>query len=116
MIDSRAGRVLEEGKRSMLDEGEWEWIEEHATGGFDHLLLATSLPWLLSPAMHHLEAWNEAVCGGAWGGSAAKAGRVAAPGRWTWSTGRRSTSRSSGWPRSSGRWAPASAASRRRRS
>ncbi len=74
MIDSRAGRVLEEGKRSMLDEGEWEWIEEHATGGFDHLLLATSLPWLLSPAMHHLEAWNEAVCGGAWGAQAAKAG------------------------------------------
>ncbi len=74
MIDSRAGRVLEEGKRSMLDEGEWQWIEEHATGGFDHLLLATSLPWLLSPAMHHLEAWNEAVCGGAWGAQAAKAG------------------------------------------
>jgi hypothetical protein len=74
MIDSRAGRVLEEGKRSMLDEDEWRWIEEHATGGFDHLLLATSLPWLLSPAMHHLEAWNEAVCGGAWGGAAAKQG------------------------------------------
>ncbi len=74
MIDSRAGRVLEEGKRSMLDEGEWKWIEEHATGGFDHLLLATSLPWLLAPAMHHLEAWNEAVCGGAWGAGPAKAG------------------------------------------
>ena len=101
MIDSRAGRVLEEGKRSMLDEDEWEWIEEHATGGFDHLLLATSLPWLLSPAMHHLEAWNEAVCGGAWGAAAAKAGEKAAPGRSTSSTGPRSTSRSSGWPSSS---------------
>jgi len=74
MIDSRAGRVLEEGKRSMLDEGEWEWIEKNATGGFDHLLLATSLPWLLSPAMHHLEAWNEAVCGGAWGAAATGVG------------------------------------------
>jgi len=74
VIDSRCGRVLEEGRRSMLDEGEWRWIEEHATGGFDHLLLATSLPWLLSPGMHHLEAWNEAVCGGAWGSLAAKLG------------------------------------------
>ncbi len=74
VIDSRCGRVLEEGKRSMLDEDEWSWIEEKVGGDFDHLLLATSLPWLLSPGMHHLEAWNEAVCGGAWGGLAAKVG------------------------------------------
>ena len=74
MIDSRAGRVLDEGNRSMLDDDEWEWVEEHACGGFDHLLIATSLPWLLSPAMHHLEAWNERVCGGAWGSVAARAG------------------------------------------
>ncbi|MEJ7715565.1 MAG: alkaline phosphatase D family protein [Thermoleophilaceae bacterium] len=38
VIDSRCGRVLEEGKRSMLDEDEWQWVEDHATGGFDHLL------------------------------------------------------------------------------
>jgi hypothetical protein len=25
------------------------------------------LPFLLVPAFHHIEAWNEAVCGGAWG-------------------------------------------------
>ena len=74
VIDSRCGRVLEPGSRSMLDEDEWRWIEEHATGGFDHLLLATSLPWLLAPAMHFLEAWNEKVCDGAWGGLAARAG------------------------------------------
>ncbi len=74
MIDSRAGRVLDEGNRSMLDDEEWKWVEEHACGGFDHLLIATSLPWLLSPAMHHLEAWNERVCGGAWGSAAARAG------------------------------------------
>jgi hypothetical protein len=74
MIDSRAGRVLDEGDRSMLDDEEWRWVEEHACGGFDHLLIATSLPWLLSPAMHHLEAWNERVCGGAWGALAARAG------------------------------------------
>ena len=73
-IDSRAGRVLEEGKRSMVDEEEWEWISEHAQGDFDHLLLATTVPFLLSPGFHHLEAWSERVCDGAWGGLAARAG------------------------------------------
>jgi hypothetical protein len=67
VIDSRAGRVLDEGRRSMLDEAEWEWIEEHATGGFDHLLIASSLPWLLGMGMHYVEGWSEAVAGGAWG-------------------------------------------------
>jgi len=74
MIDSRAGRVLDPGARSMLDEAEWRWLEETATGGFDHLLLATSVPWLLMPAMHDLEGWNEAVCNGAWGGLAKRVG------------------------------------------
>jgi hypothetical protein len=73
VIDSRAGRVLEEGKRSMLDPREWDWVYEHATGGFDHLLVATSLPWLLGRGMHFLEGWNEAVAGGAWGSVAAGA-------------------------------------------
>ena len=71
-IDSRAGRVLEEGERSMVDEEEWEWIVEHAHGDFDHLLIATTVPFLLSPGFHHLEAWNERVCDGAWGPLAAR--------------------------------------------
>jgi hypothetical protein len=71
MIDSRAGRVLTPGKRSMVDDGEFEWIEEHARGDFDHLVIGTSLPLFLAPALHYLEAWNEAVCDGAWGGFAA---------------------------------------------
>jgi hypothetical protein len=74
MIDSRAGRVLTPGKRSMVDAGEFAWIEEHASGGFDHLLIGTSLPLFLAPALHYLEAWNEAVCDGAWGGFAANLG------------------------------------------
>jgi hypothetical protein len=74
VMDSRAGRVLDERERSMLDAEEWAWIEEKATGDFDHLLFGTSLPFLLSPGLHHLEAWNEAVCGGAWGRPAAKLG------------------------------------------
>ena len=73
VIDSRAGRVLGEGRRSMLDDHEWEWVHEHATGGFDHLLVATSLPWLLGRGMHFLEGWSEAVASGAWGRVAAGA-------------------------------------------
>ena len=67
VIDSRAGRVLEEGRRAMVDEEEWAWITEHARGDFDHLLIATSLPWLLGLGMHYVEGWSEAVAGGAWG-------------------------------------------------
>jgi hypothetical protein len=75
MMDSRGGRVLDPEKRSMLDNDEWSYVDRWATErDCDHLLLGTSLPWLLSPAMHYLEAWNEAVCGGAWGGRAAKLG------------------------------------------
>src|SRR5215211_1991298 len=53
VIDSRARRILEEGRRSMLDKHEWQWLEEHMTGDFDHLLVATSLPWLLGHGMHY---------------------------------------------------------------
>jgi PhoD-like phosphatase len=67
MMDSRGGRVLEEGNRSMVDDEEWAWIEDKATGHFDHLLLGTSLPVLLGPGMQHLQAWNEVVCAGVWG-------------------------------------------------
>ena len=77
VIDSRAGRVLEEGRRSMLDKEEWQWVEEHMQGDFDHLLVATSLPWLLGPGMHYTEAWSEAVAGGAWGRLPARLGERA---------------------------------------
>ena len=74
VLDSRAGRVLDDDHREMLSEEEWAWVEESMTGDFDHLLVATTLPWLMSPGLHHLEAWNEAVCAGAWGKLAARAG------------------------------------------
>ena len=74
VVDSRAGRVLEEGRRSMVDEDEWDWVTEHATGDVDHLLIATSLPFLLGRGMHYVEAWGEAVAGGAWGPLAARLG------------------------------------------
>jgi PhoD-like phosphatase len=74
VIDSRAGRVLGDGRRAMVDDEEWDWICERLTGGHDHLVIATSLPLLLGHGMHFLEAWNEAVCDGAWGGAAARVG------------------------------------------
>jgi hypothetical protein len=73
-VDSRAGRVLDEGERAIVDGEEWDWIVEHASGDFDHLLIATTVPWLLSPGFHHLEAWSERLCHGAWG----RLGEVAA--------------------------------------
>ena len=36
-IDSRAGRVLEPGKRSIVDEEEWDWVLEHAQIGRAHV-------------------------------------------------------------------------------
>jgi hypothetical protein len=74
VIDSRASRVLDPGKRSMLDEAEWQWVEETAVGDHTHLLLGTSLPWLMEQGMHSLEAWDEAVAEGAWGKRAAGLG------------------------------------------
>jgi hypothetical protein len=75
MIDSRGGRILDPGEREMVDDDEWGFIEEHGAGHqHDHVLLGTSLPWLLAPGMHHLESWNEAVCDGAWGRLAARVG------------------------------------------
>ena len=67
VMDSRAGRVLKPGERSMVDDAEWDYVVEHATGDFNHLILATTLPFLLPPALHYMEAWDEAIAEGAWG-------------------------------------------------
>jgi hypothetical protein len=67
VIDCRAGRILEDGRRQMIDDAEWEWLRERTEGDFDHLLIGMSDPYLLAPGIHHLQAWNEAVCDGAWG-------------------------------------------------
>ncbi len=74
VADSRAGRVLTPGNRSMLDGKEWEWLREMATGDFDHLLFGTSMPFLLSPGFHHLEAASEAISDGSLGRPAARFG------------------------------------------
>jgi len=70
-VDSRAARVLEPDRRELLDEGELRWLDQQLRGDVDHLLIGTSLPFLLPPGLHYLEAWNEAVASGAWGQRAA---------------------------------------------
>lgn len=67
VMDSRAGRVLKPGHRTMVDSAEWRFIEQASAGDFDHVLFATSLPVFLGQGMHHLEAFNEAIGDGAWG-------------------------------------------------
>ncbi len=71
VLDSRIGRVLPEGERSMLSDEEWGWLERNLEGEFDHLLIGTSDPLLLAPGLHYLERWGEALCAGAWGSRAA---------------------------------------------
>ncbi|MBA2446324.1 MAG: alkaline phosphatase family protein [Nocardioidaceae bacterium] len=67
VIDSRAARILQDDKRSILDDDEMHWLDEQLHGDVDHVFIGTSLPYLLSPGLHQLEAWSEAVAAGAWG-------------------------------------------------
>lgn len=67
VVDSRSRRVVDEGKRLMADEGEWQWVTESVSGDWEHVVLATSVPPLLPRGIHALEAWSEAVSDGAWG-------------------------------------------------
>ncbi len=62
VIDTRSGRILSGGARSMVSDSEFEWIEENATGEFDHLLIGSSLPWLMPHAISHVQSMNEVAC------------------------------------------------------
>ncbi len=59
VLDNRCSRVLEPGRRAILPPGEWQWFVDRAHGDYDHLVIGSSLPWLMPPAIHHIEAWNE---------------------------------------------------------
>jgi PhoD-like phosphatase len=74
VLDAREGRVLDGGRREMLDEQAWSWAEEQLTGDFDHVLVASTLPVLLAPTLHYVEAWSEAICRRRWGGAIARIG------------------------------------------
>jgi hypothetical protein len=74
VLDSRASRELDPSRRALVDEEETAWLDERMRGGVRHLLIGTSLPFLLPPGLHHVEAWDEAISEGAWGRLAAVVG------------------------------------------
>lgn len=74
VVDSRAARELTPTARALVDDTEWEWLDEQLQGDVRHLLVATSLPFLLPIGLHHVEAWDEAIAQGAWGRFAAGIG------------------------------------------
>ena len=67
VIDSRAGREVAKGQRELISASEWEWVREQASSPARHVFLATSVPLLLAPGLHHVQAWDEALTEGAWG-------------------------------------------------
>ncbi|HLT85503.1 MAG TPA: alkaline phosphatase D family protein [Phototrophicaceae bacterium] len=74
VVDSRAARTLEPGGRAMLDPAETAWLDEQLTGDVEHLLVATSLPFLLPMGLHRIEALSESVAEGRFGRRVAAAG------------------------------------------
>ncbi|MGI5213646.1 alkaline phosphatase D family protein [Plantactinospora sp. CA-290183] len=59
VLDNRCSRVLDRTHRAMLPPAEWSWFTDRVHGDYDHLVVGSSLPWLLPPGIHHLESWNE---------------------------------------------------------
>ncbi|HEX2315232.1 MAG TPA: alkaline phosphatase D family protein [Thermomonospora sp.] len=74
MVDSRCSRLLTADRRAMLDDAELAWLDEQCQGDRDHLLIASSLPYLLPRSIHNAENWNEAMAAGAWGKGGARLG------------------------------------------
>ena len=94
VIDSRNGRVLEPGKRRMVDLDEWSWIVDACHADVDHLLIGDVAAGRSSRA-----ASTTCSCGTKRSVTARGAGRVegSASGsgaRPTWRTGPRSSARS----------------------
>jgi PhoD-like phosphatase len=65
MVDTRAGRSLQEDDRKIVDDIEFDWVEgavrRSVEDGVEHVLIGTSLPWLLPHAVHDIERWNETI-------------------------------------------------------
>ncbi len=72
VVDSRAARRLDPDRRSMLDDAEMSWLRDHLRGDCRHLFVGTSLPFLLPPGLHDLEAMSEAAAQGGYGRLAAR--------------------------------------------
>jgi hypothetical protein len=65
MIDSRSGRQVHDNVHLMVADADAEWIEQQlaAPGRIDHLLLGTSVPWLLPHLIAALETVAEMAAG-----------------------------------------------------
>jgi phosphodiesterase/alkaline phosphatase D-like protein len=80
MIDSRNGRILDDGRHLMLGDSEFRWVEQQMVdGAVDHLVLGTSLPWLLPHAIGDLQGVNQIAANRpGWRGRLAEAARQGA--------------------------------------
>jgi len=64
MVDSRCARVLNDQDRLMINDHSFAWLEENATArpgedDVDHLLIGSSIPWLMPPAVSHVQSIDE---------------------------------------------------------
>lgn len=65
MLDTRSGRRLTEGRRAILHDDEFAWAERAVSEDAHqaaHVLIGSSLPWLLAPAIHDVQSANAAAC------------------------------------------------------
>lgn len=65
MVDTRCGRVLNPDERSMINTPTFAWLEQNAVAGpgerVDHVLIGSSIPWLMPPAVSHVQSMDEAA-------------------------------------------------------
>jgi phosphodiesterase/alkaline phosphatase D-like protein len=62
VIDSRCGRILADNRHLMIGRPEFEWIEQQVEDSdYDHLVVGTSLPWLLPRTLHEIESLDESL-------------------------------------------------------
>ncbi len=74
VIDCRQGRVLDEGRRLMVQRSEWETVRAAALAATGDVLFVTSVPVFLADGIHDLHVWNDRLAGGAWGRIGARIG------------------------------------------
>ncbi len=75
VLDSRCNRVVDGKQRLMVGDAEWDWFTRQCSAAaetVEHLLIVTSLPYLLPPGVHGLEAFDEAIAEGQWGPRSAR--------------------------------------------
>ncbi len=74
VLDDRTGRVLDEGRREIIDPETWEWVVGETEDEFEHLVIGVSDPAIMTRGLSYAENWGEAICEGRWGSVAAKLG------------------------------------------